>query len=156
MCLQYIKTPLGEIGIWADDIAVKKVLFCDQQSDTENTNSITQQTAKQLNEYFLGKRSQFELPLDPEGTSFQKQIWNELVKVHFGSTKTYLYLAEKINNPKSVRAVGAANGDNPIAIIIPCHRIIGSNGKLTGYAGGMERKRWLLEFEAKQSGKTLF
>lgn len=149
-------TPLGIIGIWADNLAVKKVSFCNEPSETEKTNSITQQTAKQLNEYFLGKRNQFDLPLDPEGTSFQKQIWNELTKVDFGNTKTYLYLAEKINNPKSVRAVGAANGDNPIAIIIPCHRIIGTNGKLTGYAGGMERKKWLLEFEAKQSGQTLF
>jgi len=104
---------------------------------------------RQLEAYFAGELMEFDLPLNPRGTEFQKQVWQELRNIPFGVTISYGELAERIGNPNSSRAVGAANGRNPISIIVPCHRVIGSNGKLTGYGGGMERKEWLLAHENK-------
>ncbi len=105
------------------------------------------QLRQQLSEYFDGKRKSFSVPLAPEGTDFQKAVWLALTKVPFGETRTYGQQAEMIGNPKAVRAVGAANGRNPIGIVIPCHRVIGSSGKLTGYAGGLDKKEFLLRLE---------
>ncbi len=99
--------------------------------------------------YFAHSRTEFDLELDTGGTPFQQSVWQALCSVPFGKVATYKDIAEQLNNPKAVRAVGAANGKNPISIIVPCHRIIGANKKLTGYAGGLERKQWLLEHEAK-------
>lgn len=104
---------------------------------------------RQLTEYFAGKREKFELKLDFTGTEFQKQVWQALLTIPFGETRSYAQIAEQIGNPGAVRAVGAANGKNPISIIAPCHRVIGSNGKLTGFAGGMEAKAFLLKLESK-------
>jgi methylated-DNA-[protein]-cysteine S-methyltransferase len=101
----------------------------------------------QLAEFFAGRRRQFNFPLDPIGTDFQKAVWRELLNIPFGETRSYLQIAKKIGQPTATRAVGAANGANPIALIIPCHRVIGSNGKLTGYGGGLEMKARLLDFE---------
>lgn len=106
---------------------------------------------EQLSEYFEGDRKVFDLELSPQGTSFQKQIWDFVSLVKFGETQSYLDIAKKSGSEKNTRAVGMANGKNPIPIVIPCHRIIGSNGKLTGYAGGMDRKRWLLQHEIRHS-----
>ncbi|MEL6590730.1 MAG: methylated-DNA--[protein]-cysteine S-methyltransferase [Bacteroidota bacterium] len=117
----------------------------------ENTH--TRQLKSELAEYFAGERTEFSVPLQMVGTDFQRSIWQALLEVPYGETTSYGALAEQINNPKAVRAVGAANGANRIAIVIPCHRIIGKNGKLTGYAGGLERKEWLLEMERKTLGK---
>lgn len=103
--------------------------------------------ARQLDEYFRRERRTFDLELAPEGTEFQHAVWAELVKIPYGETRTYLQIAQRIGNPDAVRAVGAANGANPIALIIPCHRVIGSDGSLTGYAGGLDNKRRLLDFE---------
>ena len=108
------------------------------------------ETRRQLEAYFAGELTEFDLPLNPRGTEFQKQVWQELQNIPFGVTISYGDLAERIGNPNSSRAVGAANGRNPISIIVPCHRVIGSNGKLTGYGGGMERKEWLLAHETKR------
>jgi methylated-DNA-[protein]-cysteine S-methyltransferase len=102
---------------------------------------------KQLNEYFLGKRQSFDLPLELEGTEFQKQVWDALLTIPYGVTKSYGEIAQQINNTKAVRAVGTAAGKNPIGIIVPCHRMIGANGSLTGYNGGIEVKKWLLQHE---------
>lgn len=103
---------------------------------------------EQLDEYFAGERRQFDLPLELCGTPFQKQVWNSLLTIPFGQTRTYGQLADQIGNPKAVRAVGAANGKNPISIIVPCHRVIGASGKLTGFAGGLDAKKMLLQLEA--------
>ncbi len=109
-------------------------------------------------EYFSGARKEFTVKLQPAGTDFQLEVWDELQKIAYAETTSYMAIAKKLKNPGAVRAVGAANGKNPIAIIIPCHRVIGGDGTLTGYAGGMWRKQWLLELEGNTSGKsrTLF
>jgi methylated-DNA-[protein]-cysteine S-methyltransferase len=104
----------------------------------------------QLREYFDGARTTFELDLAPQGTEFQRAVWDELLRVPYGATVTYAELARRIGRPNAVRAVGAANGANPIAVVIPCHRVIGSNGTLTGYGGGIERKQWLLAHEGRR------
>ncbi|MEK7832126.1 MAG: methylated-DNA--[protein]-cysteine S-methyltransferase [Acidobacteriota bacterium] len=108
------------------------------------------ETRKQMAAYFAGELTEFDLPLAMHGTEFQQQVWQELRSIPFGVTISYGQLAQRVGNPNSSRAVGAANGRNPISIIIPCHRVIGSNGKLTGYGGGMERKEWLLAHESKR------
>lgn len=111
------------------------------------------ETAKcQLAEYFNGRRQEFDLKLAPQGTEFQKQVWKQLVKIPYGQTISYGELARRINNPKASRAVGLANGKNPISIIIPCHRVIGANGSLTGFGGGLEVKQYLLDLESRHSG----
>ena len=110
-------------------------------------NDITEQCKKELAEYFSGCRKVFDLPLDPQGTDFQKDVWQCLSKIPFGESVTYLHIAKMVNKPKGSQAVGGANGRNPISIIVPCHRVIGANGSLTGYAGGIERKLWLLNHE---------
>lgn len=105
------------------------------------------QTEQQLNEYFSGTRKTFTIPLHPIGTEFQKQVWTALTSIPYGETRTYAQLASQIGNPKAVRAVGAANGKNPLSIIVPCHRVIGSSGNLTGFAGGLDAKATLLSLE---------
>ena len=117
------------------------------------TNGIIDNCISQLKEYFAGLRYSFDLMLDPQGTEFQRTVWHELYKIPYGVTISYHELSKRILNEKAVRAVGAANGKNPISIIIPCHRVIGANGKLVGYGGGLWRKKWLLEHEEKYSNK---
>lgn len=115
-----------------------------------HTNPITSETCRQLKAYFDGQLQEFDLPLTPKGTVFQNQVWLALQQVKYGETASYLDIAKAIGNPKAVRAVGMANGRNPIAIVVPCHRIIGSNKTLTGYAGGLPRKQYLLNLEGAQ------
>ena len=107
------------------------------------------EVARQLDEFFSGKRQTFDFPLAPKGSSFQKRVWAELLKIPFGETISYGELARRMGNPAASRAVGRANATNPIALIVPCHRVIGSTGKLTGYGGGLDRKEWLLNHEAR-------
>lgn len=121
--------------------------FCEEEGDGNRPNGLTEQTKRQLMEYFSGKRKAFDLPLAITGTGFQKKVWEELRHIPYGKTLSYLGLSRQIGNVKAIRAVGHANGQNPLAIIIPCHRVIGSDGSLTGYAGGLWRKKWLLEHE---------
>ena len=109
----------------------------------------------QFDEYFKGERQEFSVRVQPEGTSFQQSVWQQLTKIPFGQTVSYLDIAKALGNPKAVRAVGAANGQNPISIIVPCHRVIGSNGKLTGYGGGLWRKEWLLNHEGVVVGEQM-
>jgi methylated-DNA-[protein]-cysteine S-methyltransferase len=113
----------------------------------DERNPILVATERQLGEYFAGRRTAFDLTLDFVGTEFQKQVWQALLTIPFGETRTYAQIARQIGNPTAVRAVGAANGKNPISIVAPCHRVIGSNGKLTGFAGGLDAKAYLLRLE---------
>lgn len=145
----FIDSPIGKIKIVGDDSAIKMVSFTNKgKRSTDGELPLPVRDCKlQLQQYFDGKRKSFELEIKPEGTEFQKQVWNELLNIPFGSTSTYSQQAIQLGDKKKIRAVGTANGKTPIAIIIPCHRIIGSDGSLTGYAGGLARKEWLLKHE---------
>lgn len=144
---QSITSPCGTLEVTADQDGVTAVRFVEQSPQRENPNALTQLACTQLDEYFAGQRQEFHVPLSIRGTAFQRQVWQQLCKVGYGQTASYGEVAKQLDNPKAMRAVGMANGRNPIAIIIPCHRIIGSNGSLTGYAGGLERKKFLLGLE---------
>lgn len=155
MYKSHYQSPIGLIEITASDSGLLSVSFRDEMEEINTStpaNDITKQTAEYLAAYFAGNCQTFDVPLAPVGTAFQQQVWKELVKVPFGKTDTYSSIAHKLNNPLSVRAVGAANGKNPIAIIVPCHRIIGASGHLTGYAGGLWRKEFLLNLEGASKG----
>ncbi|TBR38599.1 methylated-DNA--[protein]-cysteine S-methyltransferase [Marinomonas agarivorans] len=145
--VDYLKTPIGTLLIQASNDGIEKVIFTEQQSITIRKNQWTDLCKQQLTEYFAKERTEFNLPLDQYGTRFQQTVWKALLNIPFGKTASYKYIAEDINNAKAVRAVGAANGKNPISIIVPCHRVIGNNQSLTGYAGGLDRKAWLLKHE---------
>ncbi|MBE3669098.1 cysteine methyltransferase [Vibrio navarrensis] len=149
-------SPLGEMTLQANYEGILGIWFTTQTTrpddlGQENANhAVLSLALTQLDEYFTGKRTQFDLPIAAKGTAFQMQVWQALTTIPYGETWSYQELANVIGNPKAVRAVGLANGKNPVSIVVPCHRVIGKNGKLTGYAGGIERKRWLLERESNQ------
>lgn len=143
----YMESPLGLVEFKASEVGITQVIFCGAQTVAINTNKITDCCKQQLNEYFDGQRKTFDVAIDPTGTDFQKLVWKNLSKIPFGQTYSYLDIAKMVDRPKGSQAVGVANGRNPISIIVPCHRVIGSNGSLTGYAGGIERKLWLLKHE---------
>ncbi|MFT5573170.1 MAG: methylated-DNA-[protein]-cysteine S-methyltransferase [Cryomorphaceae bacterium] len=147
----HFETPLGLMEICAGEQAVKSIHFVDR-ANVPQSNSITDLAKCQMLEYFAGGLEEFDLPMEPEGTIFQKQVWRALSTIEYGETCSYSDIANIVKNPKAVRAVGSANGKNPLTIVVPCHRIIGTNGSLTGYASGLERKAWLLNHEAN----TLF
>jgi methylated-DNA-[protein]-cysteine S-methyltransferase len=141
-------SPIGKILIAADDKFVKRVEFIgDDVPVLENENGISIQCRKELADYFIGKIKSFTVRTNPDGTVFQKSVWTELSKINYGVTASYLQIAKRLGDEKTIRAAANANGKNPVAIIIPCHRVIGSNGSLTGYAGGLWRKKFLLEHE---------
>ncbi|WP_110656179.1 methylated-DNA--[protein]-cysteine S-methyltransferase [Salinicola halimionae] len=140
-------TPLGPIVIRATDHGLTWLAFSNGTDVAEQTNAITERCAEQLEAYFRAELTVFDLPLAPRGTDFQIRVWQVLQAIPFGQTRSYREIAVAIGTPLAVRAVGAANGRNPLSLIVPCHRVIGSNGKLTGYAGGLDRKRWLLQHE---------
>lgn len=148
--ITYIDSPVGPLRISTDHQYILRLDFCKPETkipvDTK-VSKITQACIDQLNEYFSSQRTSFDLPLNPTGTNFQKQAWQALQKIPYGHTISYGEQAQKIGNLKAVRAIGHANSKNPIAIIVPCHRVIGKNGKLTGYAGELWRKEWLLNHE---------
>lgn len=157
-----IKTPVGEMILGALDAKIcflefylperykempgklRKVFDAEL---VEGTNEVIEQAEKELQEYFAGKRKQFTVPLDLRGTKFELKIWDQLLKIPYGQVCSYSDIAKKIHNPKSVRAVGGANHSNPVAIIVPCHRVVGKNGSLSGYGGGMDKKKFLLQLE---------
>lgn len=144
----HINSPLGFIEICANDAAITSLAFVKEKSEEKSpAHPVLKKCAKQLAEYFSGKRRDFDLPLELEGTDFQTQVWRALLKIPYGKTVSYGDIAKKILNPKASRAVGMANNRNNIAIIIPCHRVIGSDGELVGYGGGLEKKKWLLKLE---------
>lgn len=149
---KYINTPIGILHLQSDNSVLKAITFVTNKGVNSNIQpEILTRTTNQLTEYFEGTRKVFNLEIVPEGTVFQQKVWRLIEDVEFGRTSSYLHIAEKSGSAKNTRAVGMANGKNPIPIIIPCHRIIGSNKKLTGYAGGIEKKRWLLQHELKHS-----
>ena len=149
-----IKTPIGYLELSSNSQFLLSVSFTESISPSSDFQSeILKETVIQINEYFNGIRKEFKLSLQPAGTDFQQKVWGEVKKVPFGETASYLDIALKTGSKNNTRAVGLANGKNPIPIIIPCHRIIGTNGKLTGYAGGLDIKKWLLQHELKHSEK---
>src|SRR5690606_194427 len=152
-----IKSPLGytKITCYANGIASVTVLDSEEKA-TDIIPIHLEDCAYQLQEYFQGTRKQFNLKLNPEGTRFQKQIWNLLEQIPYGKTVSYLDLAKQLGDVKTIRAVANANAKNPLWIIVPCHRVIGTDGSLTGYAGGLHRKQWLLEHESPFKQQSLF
>jgi methylated-DNA-[protein]-cysteine S-methyltransferase len=153
----FIQSPLGVTKIEgnADGIASISVLNSNEKL-TDLIPAILQDAVYQLNEYFEGKRRQFDLKLNPVGTDFQQRVWKALADIPYGKTVSYLELSKTLGDVKAIRAVAAANGKNPLWIVVPCHRVIGSDGSLTGYAGGLHRKKWLLEHESPVKQQSLF
>jgi methylated-DNA-[protein]-cysteine S-methyltransferase len=144
----YYQSPIGTIRIESSEKGISGLVFIDKAEGEELRADFRDSPfTTQIDGYFNGKRKIFDLPLDLKGTEFQKKVWNELLKIPFGKTISYKELSIRMGNLKAIRAVAAANGANPVSIIVPCHRVIGSDGSLTGYAGGLWRKRWLLDFE---------
>ena len=154
--IQYFESPVGLLELVVEENFLTELNFREEKSLEENPSAITRECVKQLEDFFSGKRNSFSLPLKPSGTSFQLEVWNHLQKIPFGKTISYLELARRLGNEKKIRAAGSANGKNPIAIIIPCHRVIGSDGSLIGYGGGLWRKKWLIEFESGKKQTSIF
>jgi methylated-DNA-[protein]-cysteine S-methyltransferase len=152
--VSYLESPVGLIKIVASEQYVVSVTYPRKKSDDENPNEATRTCMDQLHEYFNGSRKLFDIPVRAKGTEFQVRVWEELMKVPFGTRTTYVDLARKLGDPKYTRAVGLANSRNRISIIVPCHRVVGRDGKLTGYAGGLWRKHWLLKHESMVEGMT--
>lgn len=149
--IKYMNTKVGSIAIIEEDNQIIEIQINQKvESDIVSKDTpLLNETQKQLKEYFEGKRKNFDVPLNPKGTKFMKEVWTALQNIPYGEVRTYGQIAQEVGNPKASRAVGMANHRNPIPIIIPCHRVIGSNGKLVGYALGMEMKEYLLEWEKK-------
>ncbi|OTG80574.1 glycosyltransferase [Acinetobacter sp. ANC 5054] len=155
---QFLDSPVGRLKLVAHETALVAVLWENENPDRvrlaelseDSKHPILLETARQLNEYFARKRQSFDVPLDFAGTEFQQKVWQALLTIPFGETRSYKQIAEQVGNVKAVRAVGAANGKNPISIIAPCHRVVGANGKLVGFAGGLENKDILLKIEKLQ------
>ncbi|MFN3379214.1 MAG: methylated-DNA--[protein]-cysteine S-methyltransferase [Runella zeae] len=158
MSVAYLQTPLGVTYIEGDANGIREVSILDDFLGllTDTIPPELRQAHQQLDEYFRGARNTFDLQLNPQGTDFQKRVWEELLKIPFGRTISYLELARRLGDEKSIRAAAAANGKNPIWLIVPCHRVIGSDGSLTGYAGGLWRKKWLIEYEKGGLQGSLF
>ncbi|MBS1592680.1 MAG: methylated-DNA--[protein]-cysteine S-methyltransferase [Bacteroidetes bacterium] len=149
----YTDSPLGPVLITADERHILSVLVMDSREPIEESETeAIRQCKQQLQEYFDGQRKTFDLSLAQEGTPFQQKVWQQLTSIPFGQTITYMQLAKALGDPKSIRAAGTANGKNKLWIIVPCHRVVGADGRLVGYAGGLHRKKWLLDHEARMSG----
>tara|TARA_B110000240_G_scaffold198234_1_gene257532 strand:- start:4038 stop:4529 length:492 start_codon:yes stop_codon:yes gene_type:complete len=157
----YFKTPIGTAKIVGDQNGIQSITVLDDDAIPEDllkakTPECLQNCVVQLEEYFNGKRASFNLTVNPKGTKFQIKVWKSLLKINFGKTKSYLEQSKALGDIKAIRAVASANGKNPIWIIIPCHRVIGSDGSLTGYAGEIWRKKWLLAHENPVKQQSLF
>lgn len=151
-----IHTPLGTARLQAGPSGVCSISISDPEDIAENIPPALEPACSQLREYFQGTRKWFDLPLDPQGTDFQKTVWNALLEIPYGQTLSYMDLAKRLGDPKAIRAVAAANGQNPLWVVVPCHRVVGSDGSLTGYAGGLHRKKWLLDHESPNKQQSLF
>lgn len=153
----HIKTPLGIALLEGDENGICKIWVLDEELPvTKKTPAPLENAALQLTEYFDGKRNTFDFQLNPQGTDFQKKVWKALLEIPFGKTTSYQELSIKLGDVKAIRAVASANGKNPLWVVVPCHRVIGSDGSLTGYAGGLWRKKWLLEHETPPIQQSLF
>jgi methylated-DNA-[protein]-cysteine S-methyltransferase len=160
---RYVDSPIGPLLLAADDSGLRRLAFAGEHGPAQpepdwcqGEHPLLDRAASQLEEYFAGRRQSFDLPLAPCGTPFQVAVWQGLERIPYGETISYAELATRIGRPQAMRAVGAANGRNPIAIIVPCHRVIGADGSLTGFGGGLPRKRFLLELEASVATGDLF
>ena len=169
ICIKHIDTPVGKMRIGASDEGIclfdfqyrksidsimKRIETLSGKKFTEGEHPHFKLLEEQIGEYFTGTRKDFDLPLHLVGTPFQKSVWEGLLKIPYGETRSYKQQSIFLENEKAIRAVATANGENGIAIIVPCHRVIGTNGTLVGYGGGLQRKKWLLDHERKHSGKT--
>jgi methylated-DNA-[protein]-cysteine S-methyltransferase len=152
----FIKTPLGIAKIVGDENGISEISVLDEGELTIEIPESLKKAVAQLQEYFDGNRRDFTFQLNPKGTNFQQRVWHELLTIPFGKTMSYLDLSKKLGDVKAIRAVASANGKNPLWIVVPCHRVIGTNGSLTGYAGGLWRKKWLLEHENPTNQQSLF
>ncbi len=151
----FYKSPIGTIEVKYSEKGIISLYFIDDKK-INYTIHPSNDSINQLEEYFFGNRKVFDLDLDLHGTAFQKSVWLELAKIPFGETETYVNIAKKLGDPNKLRAVGNANGKNPVSIIVPCHRIIGADGSLVGYGGGLWRKKWLLEHEMTYKQLSIF
>lgn len=157
MKIAFVKTPIGLAEIQGDENGVSNIHL--KNEEIRRASKVPQEleeAVSQIQEYFEGNRTQFTFLLNPSGTKFQKKVWQELLKIPFGKTSSYMELSKRLGDVKAIRAVASANGKNPLWIVIPCHRVIGTDGSLTGYAGGLWRKKWLLEHENPVKQETLF
>jgi methylated-DNA-[protein]-cysteine S-methyltransferase len=155
--IAYYQSPIGTLEITGTEAGVVGIRFLnDMPAAVPKIHPALATCVQQLDEYFEGNRREFTVPLQLSGTGFQQRVWAELLKIPFGVTRSYLEVAEALGDRNAVRAVGLANGQNPIPIVVPCHRVIGSDGSLTGYGGGLWRKQWLLEHEGRPTQQRLF
>jgi methylated-DNA-[protein]-cysteine S-methyltransferase len=152
----YFKTPIGIASITGDENGIAVISVSDQGEVSAIIPAVLGDAVSELIDYFDGKRNDFSFKLNPTGTDFQQKVWKGLLEIPFGKTMSYLDLSKKIGDVKAVRAVASANGRNPLWIVVPCHRVIGTDGSLTGYAGGLWRKKWLLEHENPTNQQSLF
>nr|WP_288933831.1 methylated-DNA--[protein]-cysteine S-methyltransferase [uncultured Allomuricauda sp.] len=152
----YIQTPIGTAELIGDESGLASITVLDDKKPIGIFPEVLKGAVEQFQEYFNGDRTVFDLKLNPSGTDFQKKVWDALLKIPFGKTISYLELSKQLGDVKAIRAVASANGKNPLWIVVPCHRVIGTNGDLTGYAGGLHRKKWLLEHESPAKQTTLF
>ena len=152
-----VNSPFGFTKIVGNDQGVSSITVLNsEETISDIIPNVLQDCVYQLQEYFNGERKIFDLKLNPQGTDFQKRVWQQLLKIPFGKTISYLELSKQLGDVKVIRAAASANGKNPLWIIVPCHRVIGSDGSLTGYAGGLHRKQWLLEHESPYKQQSLF
>lgn len=151
-----INTPLGIAKITGDENGIAQISVIDEGEISSEIPTVLQEAVTQLSEYFHGNRTHFDFKLNPKGTEFQQKVWQALLEIPFGKTTTYLAQSKRLGDVKAIRAVASANGKNPLWIVVPCHRVIGTDGSLTGYAGGLWRKKWLLEHESPSGQQTLF
>ena len=152
----YIKTPLGIATIIGDENGISVISVAAEGVISECISAVLQEAVSQLQDYFQGKRIDFDFTLNPKGTAFQQKVWKSLLDIPYGKTRTYLEQSKILGDVKAIRAVASANGKNPLWIVVPCHRVIGTDGSLTGYAGGLWRKKWLLEHENPTTQQSLF
>ena len=152
----FIESPLGITKIVGDENGISVISVLSEGKITNKIPKNLKECVSQLREYFDGNRNHFDFKLNPQGTDFQQKVWQELLNIPFGKTMSYLDLSKKLGDVKAIRAVASANGRNPLWIVVPCHRVIGTDGSLTGYAGGLWRKKWLLEHESPSQQQSLF
>lgn len=153
----YVKTPLGTARIDGDENGISAISILDSTAPlSKKIPQVLQPAVAELQDYFEGNRRNFSFKINPLGTDFQKSVWNALLEIPFGKTTSYLDLSKRLGDVKAIRAVASANGKNPLWIVVPCHRVIGSDGSLTGYAGGLWRKKWLIEHETPSHQQSLF
>ncbi|MGL2965331.1 methylated-DNA--[protein]-cysteine S-methyltransferase [Flavobacterium sp. XGLA_31] len=152
----FIESPLGITKIVGDEQGITEISVLSEGKKTAKIPVNLRECVSQLQEYFKGERREFDFKINPQGTDFQQKVWQELLNIPFGKTMSYLDLSKKLGDVKAIRAVASANGKNPLWIVVPCHRVIGTDGSLTGYAGGLWRKKWLLEHENPSPQQSLF